>query len=137
MKDERIQTTINRFAAIGFFIWYVLMLISLNYRLWILKQHIRDFWDIFAIFVISTLFVSIAYAKKGIYDHDFKRTWLTICIVNLIVLFMLFFIAGKIHSIVDVGGYLIGFLVGMGIVIGIVYFLNRRWKRKEGIEDEE
>ena len=137
MKDERIQTTVNRFAAAGFFIWYVLMLISLDYRLWILKQHPREFWDIFAIWVIGTLFVFIAYANKGVFDHSFKRLWLTIGIVNLIVLFTLFFIMGQIHSVVDVGALLIGFLPGMGLVIGIAYFLNRRWKRKEGIEDEK
>ncbi len=136
MKDERIQTTVNRFAAGGFFIWYALTLISLNYRLWILKQHPRDFWDFIAIFLIANLFVFIAFAKKGVFDHGFKRLWLTIGIVNLIVLFTLFFIMGQIHSVVDVGVYLIGYLPAMGLVIGIAYFLNRRWKRKEGIEAE-
>jgi len=43
---------------------------------------------------------------------------------------------GQIHSVVDVGAMLIGFLPGMGLCIGIAYFLNRRWKRKEGIADE-
>ena len=137
MKDERIQTTVNRFAAIGFFIWYVLMLISLDYRLLILKQHPREIWDIFVIFCIGMLFVFIAYANKGVFDHGFKMRWLTIGIVNLIVLFTLFFIMGQIDSVVDVGVYLIGFLPAMGLVIGIAHFLNRRWKRKEGIEDEK
>ena len=137
MKDERIQTTVNRFAAGGFFIWYALTLISLNYRLWILKQHPREFWDFFAIFLIANLFVFIAYASKGAFDHVFKRLWLTIGIVNLIVLFTLFFIIGQIHSVVDVGVFLISYLPAMGLVIGIAYFLNRRWKRKEGIEDEK
>ena len=137
MKDERIQTTVNRFAAIGFFIWYALTLISLNYRTLILKQHPREFWDIFAIFIIGTFFVFIAYANKGALDHGFKMRWLTIGIVNLIVLFTLFFIMGQIHSVFDVGVYLLGFLPAMGLVIAIAYFLNRRWKRKEGIEDEE
>ena len=141
MKDERIQTTVNRFAAGGFFIWYVLTLISLNYRLLILKQHPRDFWDFIVIFLIANLFVFIAYANKGVFDHGFKMRWLTIGIVNLTVLFAVFFIMGRIHSVVDVGEFLIGVLLGylpaMGLVIGIAHFLNRRWKRKEGIEDEK
>jgi hypothetical protein len=137
MKDERIQTTVNRFAAIGYFIWYVLMAISLDYRLLILKQHPREIWDIFAIFCIGTFFVFIAYANKGVLDHDFRKIWLTIGIVNLIVIFTLFFIMDKIHTVVDVGVILIGFLPGMGLVIGIAHLLNRRWKRKEGIEDEK
>ncbi len=137
MKDERIETTINRFAAIGFFAWYVLTLISLNYRLLILKQHPRDFWDFFVIFLIANLFVFIAYANKGVFDHNFKTFWLTLGITVFVGNIALFFIMGRIHSVVDVAEVLIGFLLGMGLVIGIAHFLNRRWKRKEGIEDEK
>ena len=135
--DERIQTTANRFAAMGYLVWYFLMSIALCYRVLVLKQHIRDFWDILAIFCIGTLFVFIAYANKGLFAHQFKRFWLTIFILVFIVNFTLFFLIGQIHSVVDVGKYLIGFLPGIGLVIGIAHFLNRRWKRKEGIEDEK
>ncbi len=137
MKDERIQTTVNRFAAGGFFIWYALTLISLNYRLWILKQHPREFWDFFAIFLIANLFVIIAYASKGAFAHDFNRRWLAIFIVVFIVNFTLFSIMGRIRSVFDAGEFLIASLLGMGLVIGILYFLNRRWKRKEEIENEK
>ena len=137
MKDERIQTTANRFAAGGFCIWYFLISISLCYRTLILKQHIRDFWDIFSIFCIGTLFVFIAYANRGVFGHGFKRRWLTICISVIVGVFTSFFIAGRIHSVVDAGALLIGFLPGMALVIGIAYFLNRRWERKAGVEDEK
>jgi hypothetical protein len=50
---------------------------------------------------------------------------------------MLSFIKGEIHSVADGAMYLGGILLGMGPVIAIAYFLNRHWKRKEGIEDEE
>ena len=141
MKDERIQTTLNRFAARGFCIWYVLMMVSMYYRLLILKQHIRDLWDIFAVFCIGALYVFIASANKGFlsaFDHGVKRRSLIIGIVAGAISgsFMSLFIAGRIHSVVDVGGFLIGFLPGMGLAIGIAYFLHRRWERKEGIEDE-
>ena len=137
MKDERIQTTVNRCGAGGFVIWELLLAISLLYRTLILKQHPREWWDIFAIWCIGIFFVFIAYANKGVFAHGFKRFWLTIGIVNLIVLFTLFVIMGIIHSVVHVGVFLVSFLLGMGPVIGIAYFLNRRWKRKEGIEDEK
>jgi len=137
MKDERIQTTVNHIARRVFLIWYLLMLISLDYRLLILKQHPREFWDFIAIFFIGSLYGFIAFATKGVFDHGFKITWLSICIGAFIGIFTLFFIKGQIHSVVDVGALLIGFLPGMGLVIGIAYFLNRRWKRKEGIEDEK
>ena len=137
MTDERIQTTFDRFAARGYHILYLLMLISLGYRSLILKQHIRDFWDILAILSIATLFVLIACASKGVFDHGFKRTWLGICIGGFIGMLTVGIITGQIHSVVDVGGLLIGSLIGFGTVIAIAYFLNRRWKRKAGIDDEE
>ena len=137
MKDERIQATVSKFAAIGFLIWWVLTGASLNYRVWILKQHPREVWDILGIFCICTFFVFIACANKGVFDHDFKRRWLTIGIVNLITFLTLFSIMGLMNSVADVGGALVGFLLGMGMVIAMSYFLNRRWKRREGIEDEK
>ena len=137
MKDERIQTTVNRFATIGFLIWYVLTLISLDYRLLILKQHPRDFWDFFAIFLIANLFVFIAYARKGVFDQDFKKFWFAICIGIIITNMTLMYIIGRIHSIVDLCVFLFASLFGVGLIIAIAYFLNRRWKRKEGIEDEK
>ncbi len=106
----------------------------------IIKQPPRQWWDIFAIWVIGLLFIFIACANTGLYvvDHGFKRMRLTICIgVGIIVSLTLLFIAGEIHSVVDVGMYLIGLLFVIGSVIGIIYFLNRRWKRKEGLEDEK
>ncbi len=136
--DERIETTVNRVAARVFCIWFLLMSISLSYRTLILKQHPREWWDISAIWFIGILYGFIARASKGVLGDGFqKRFWLTIFIGVFIVNFTLFFIMGRIHSIVDVGGYLVCFLVGMAPVIGIAHFLNRRWKRKEGIEDEK
>ena len=139
MKDERIQTAHNRVAAGGYWILYFLITISLYYRMLILRQHPREFWDIFAIWVMGIFFVFIASANKGLYDidHSFKRMWLTIGIVVPIVSLALLFIAGEIHSVADGCMYLGGVLLGIGPVIAIAYFLNRRWKRKEGIEDEK
>ena len=137
MKDERIQTTANRIGRIGFIIYFVLMIISINYRLWILKQHPREFWDFMAIFFIASFFVFIAYAKKGIFEHNFMRFWFAICISIIIVNTTLMFIIGRIHSTVELGAFLIASLLGVGLCIAIAYCLNQRWKRKEGIEDEK
>ena len=139
MKDERIETTINRNAKIGFFICvYFLLPISILYRMLILKQDIRDFWDIVAIFFFGIFFVFFAQARKGVFAHlSFKRTWLPICIGVIIGNLTLFFGMGPIHSVFEVVAFLISMLSGMGLAIGITYLLNRRWKRKEGIEDEK
>ncbi len=137
MNDERIQTTIDHVVRRVFLIWFVLTLISLDYRMLILKQHIRDYWDIFAIFFIGSAYGCIAFASKGVFAHGFKRTWLTLGIAASIGIFAVFFIMGRIHSVIDVGASLIGLILGLGLVIGTAYFLNRRWKRKEGLEDEK
>ena len=137
MKDERIETTVNHIAARVLLIWQLLVFISLVYRILILKQHIRDYWDVFAILFIGSLCGFIAFANKGVFDHVFKRIWLTIFIVGITVIFTVFCIMGQIDSVVDVGLFLIGVLPGLGLVTGIAYFLNRRWKRKEGLEDEK
>ena len=137
MKDERIQTTVNKYAARGFIIYFALMTISINYRLWILKQHPREFWDFMAIFFIASLYGLIAFASKGALDHKFKRFWFAICIGIIITNMMLMYIMGRIHSIVDLCVFLFASLFGVGLIIAIAYLLNRRWKRKEGIEDEK
>lgn len=136
MKDERIQSTINRFAAAGFFIWYVLTLISLNYRLLILKQHPREFWDFFTIFLIANIFVFIAYANKGVLDFGFRKRWFIICVSIIIGVLVISFITGRLDSAADILGTFLGLLLGLALVIGVSYMLNQHWKRKEGIEDE-
>ena len=137
MKDERIQTTVSHIARRGFIIYFVLMIISINYRLWILKQHPREFWDFMAIFFIASFYGFIAFSNKGVFDQNFKRFWLAIAIGIIIVNITLMFIIGRIHSIVDMVAFLFGHLLGVGLCIAIAYFLNQRWKRKEGIEDEK
>lgn len=145
MKDERIQATVNNNAAKGFFIWWILLSISLVYRTAILKQHPSLWWDIAAIWFIGMYFVFIAYANKGVFDHTFKKFWLTIGIgvaagvvtVNTLI----FIIMGQIDSIAEagrfVGGSLISAVASVGLVIAVAYLLNRRWRRKAGIEEEE
>ena len=132
-NDERIQTTISHITRRVFSIWFLLMSISLNYRIWILKQHPRQWWDIFAIFVIGIIYGFIAFANKGVFFPLSKWGWLALCIF----LFVLFLIKGQIHSVGDVAGFLIGILIAMGLLITATHFLNRRWERKEGIEDEK
>ncbi len=136
MKDERIQTTANRIGRIGYIICFVLMIISINYRLWILKQHPREFWDFMAIFFIASFYGFIAFASKGVFDHNFKRFWFAICIGIIFTNMTLMYIIGRIHSIVDLCVFLFSSLFGVGLIIAAAYFLNRRWKRKEGLEDE-
>jgi hypothetical protein len=140
MKDERIETTVNRFAARGFYIWIVLMLFSLCYRLLILRQHPKEWWDIFAIFLIGTFYVYIGHAKNGVLDsHLFKWKTMTVGITcaAIAAIFVSQYITGRTFSVAEVGLFLIGFLPSMGLITGITYFLNRRWKQKEGLEDEK
>ena len=137
MKDERIETTINRVVRPGFVILYFLMMISLDYRILILKQPLRDYWDFAAIWLIATLFGFVALASRGGFDYGFKGYWLKISVIVLAVVPATLFLAGQIHSVAEVAAMLIGGVPAMGLVIGTAYFLNRHWRRKEGIEDEK
>jgi hypothetical protein len=137
ITDERIETTQNRIAAITSQMWYWLILIAVGYRVLILKQHLRDFWDIAAIFVIVSAFGFLARVRKGVFDHVFKQRSLGLAIVLTVLVVTLEFFKGHIHSAADVGRTLIFAAVGLGVVIETVYLLNRRWKRKEGIEEEK
>jgi hypothetical protein len=136
MKDERIKATVDHIGRISFLICFVLMLISLNYRLWILKQNPREFWDFLAIFFIVSFYGSIAFARKGVFDYNFKKIMLTVGITVIVVNTALFYIMGQIKSITELGAFLIGVIPSTGLVIAVAYLLNRHWKRKEGIEDE-
>jgi len=144
MKDERIQRTVNSNAAKGFFIWWALMSISLVYRTLFLKQHPSQWWDIAAIWFVGIYFVFIAHATKGVFDHNFKKYWLTLGIGTVTVVVTvntaLFFIMGQINSIAEAGRFvgesLIGAVASVGLVIAVAYLLNRRWRRKSGIEEE-
>lgn len=137
MKDERIQITMNRVAALGFFcICYVLLPVSVLYRMLILKQTPREFCDIIAIFFVGMFFVCVAYARAGFVPLVTKSMWLTIGVVNLVVMLVLIFIKGEMHSAADAGAMLIGYMPATGLVIGVFHFLRRRWERKEAVEDE-
>ena len=137
MKDERIQTTHNRIAAITSKLWYWLIVIAIFYRVLILKQHLPEIWDIVAIYLIVTSVGFFAKAGKGLFAHFPKWAFLSLGIAIAIVLLAFVFFKGQIHSVADAGRFLIASLLGMGPAFGIVYFLNRRWKRKEGIEEEK
>ncbi len=136
-NDERIQATVNRNAAIGFRIWYGLLSISVCYRVLVLKQPPSQWWDIAVIWFIGIFPVFIAHAGKGVLDHQFKRICLPVGITVVIVNAVLFFILGQIRSIAELGTFVLGVIPGVGLVIAAAYLLNRRWKRKEGIEEEK
>jgi hypothetical protein len=137
MKDERIQLTSNRFAASVFLIWYYLLSISLVYRTFILKQPPSQWWDIAAIWLIGVFFLFIVYAGKGVFDHCLKRLALTIGITVIVVNTALFYLLGQIHSIRELGAFLLGVIPSVGLVFAAAYLLNRRWKQKQGLDEDE
>jgi phosphatidylglycerophosphate synthase len=137
MKDERIQTSMNRIMARGFLCVCCLLLpASALYRILVLKQDPSEFWDIIVIIFVGMFFLCVAYAKAGFVPHVSRKEWLTIGIVNLVVFLLLFFIMGQMHSVADVGAMLIGYIPALVLVIGAFHFLRRRWDLKEALEDE-
>lgn len=74
IRDERIGKAKNQIAASGYGIWYILLLISLLYRQFILDQPVTEYWDIALIFFIGTFYVAVAsFAKGAVYESTITR----------------------------------------------------------------
>lgn len=138
MKDERIQTTMNRIATLGFLcICYVLLPLAVLYRMLVLKQQPGEFWDLIAMFFIGMLFLGVAYVRAGFVPLVSRKEWLIIGMVNLVVLVALGFIMGRVHGVADGAATLVGFTLAMALVIGVLHFVRRRWDRREQMEQQK
>ncbi|MFC1693803.1 DUF6773 family protein [Candidatus Latescibacterota bacterium] len=138
--DERIKTVRNRSAAGGFLITYCLLLIDLLYRQFYLKQSPGDYWDIFMIWFVSMLYVGITAFSSGMVSGQVKvGRQLKILIPGFIVImFVIFYIHGKITTLHELAGIIVSLVVGVPVFCSVVlfyYYLNRRWEKKNELEE--
>jgi hypothetical protein len=134
MSDERIRLSKRHIASQGFGIWYLLLLASLLYRQFILKQSIDQYWDIAVVFFIGALYVSLSIFAWGAVDENritrsFKWSVVSILLTILAVSYFL----GNITSIVNLVVTIVSALIGIALVTILFYFLYRRWEK--GIEN--
>ncbi len=130
MNDERIRSSKRHIASQGFGIWYILILASLLYRQFFLKQSINQYWDIAATFFIGTFYVSISvFAKGAVYENRITRSFKWSALTILLTIFAVSYFLGNIASFVDLIVTMISAAIGIALVTILFYFLYKRWEQ--------
>ena len=131
LKDERIRTTRNRFAAHGFYILMWLILLDLFYRQVYLQQHISEYLDIFVIFLIGPFYVAIAFITNGLLlwtINPIKRLLFIIPAGALSAAALQHFLLEKNQSIPQLGKTFIAFLIGLKIFFNASFSVTAKRK---------
>lgn len=71
--DERLESVRQKILAEGFVILLVLLTGALGYRLFYLKQPVRELLDITIIVCVGCLYIGIRSATSGFFDKDLKE----------------------------------------------------------------
>ena len=129
IKDERIKSSLRQIGSKGFWIWYFLLLASLLYRQFYLKQSIEQYWDLAATFFIGVIFVSISiFAHGSVHERVTTRIfpWMAISIIISVVAVNYFL--GNIVSIKQLMVTIISAAIGISLVMVGFYFLYKKWE---------
>ena len=131
IKDERIQSSMRHIASQGFVILSFLVLASLLYRQFYLKQPIEQYLDIAAIFFIGTMFVSISIFNRGaVHENAITRLYKWMVPFIIIGVVASNYILGNITSIKQLIVTIISTAIGFSLVMLIFYILYKRWENK-------
>ena len=136
ITDERIQATRHRWSALGFQVWYWLLLCDLLYRQFYLHQPVREYWDISAIFFIGTCFVFLALLSKGGYSGNLGRHFKITMPTIVITIFVVNFLKGKIVTTGDAAKTILGTAMGIALILPVSFYLNRKWEKRQGLRDD-
>ena len=129
-SDERIRSTKRHIASQGFGIWYILMLASLLYRQFILKQSIDQYWDIAVIFFVGAFYVSISgFARGAVYENRVTRSFKWSAVTILLTIIAVSTFLGNITSITELIVIILSAAIGLAVMAILFYFLYRRWER--------
>ena len=138
--DERIKAVRNRATAGGFFITYCLLLVDLLYRQFYLKQAPGDYWDIFIIWIVRSLYVGITMYSSGMMSGQVGRQFKVLIPVIIVTLFAISFIRGDITSVNELAGIIVGLVITVPVLFSLYLFynyLNRRWEKKNELDELE
>ena len=131
IEDERIQSSTRRITHQVFVIWYILMLASLLYRIFYLKQPIEQYWDLAAIFVIGCLFGTISVFSQGAVHKDFFKIFYKVMIpIIIIIMFAVSYFFCNIKSITQLIVIIISSLIVFSLVVLVFYILYKSWERR-------
>jgi hypothetical protein len=130
MGDERILLEKRLIASQGFGIWYLLMLASLLYRQFYLRQSIDQYWDIAAAFFIGTFYVSISiFAKGALYENRITRSFKWSALTIMMTIVAVSYSLGNIASFADLIATIISAAIGIALITILFYFLYKRWEQ--------
>ncbi len=130
MSDERIRLSKRHIASRGFGIWYILLIASLLYRQFYLRQSIDQYWDIAITFFIGALYVSISsFAKGAVHENRITRSFKWSALSILLVIVAVSYFLGNITSIADLVITILSASLGIALITILFYFLYKRWEQ--------
>jgi hypothetical protein len=136
ITDERITRTKNQIAATGFYLWLVLLILSLLYRQFYLQQSPLEYWDIALIFFIGTLYVALAtYARGAIQETAIVHYGKWVIPIILASILLVNFFQGNISSLLDFMVISASALVTLLVIWVIFYLLYSRWEKRNQIRE--
>lgn len=136
IRDERISQAKSRIASRGFGIWYILLLVTLLYRQFYLRQGPSDYWDIALIFFVGTFYVAIAsFAQGAVHESMITRFGKRTVPVILITVVAVAYFQGRMNSVVDLVEAVIAAFIGLALLGLLFYYLYRRWQKQNELDD--
>jgi hypothetical protein len=131
IRDERIQSSKRRIASQTFGLWYILLLATLLYRQFYLRQSLDQYWDIAAIFFCGTLYTSIAlFARGAVYESMATRSLKWAAPIILVSIVITAYFLGNIKSIGDLVETILGAALGLAVINFLFFVLYRRWEKR-------
>jgi uncharacterized membrane protein YphA (DoxX/SURF4 family) len=128
--DERISSTKRSIASRGFGIWYVLLLASLLYRQFVLRQTIDQYWDIAVVFLAGALYVSVSlFARGAVVEDRIMRSFKVSIPTILLTILAVTYLAGGVTSLSGLLITAVSALIGVSSMMILFYLLYRHWER--------
>ncbi|MBN2029734.1 hypothetical protein JW824_05760 [bacterium] len=135
IKDERIISTRNKYLAHGFYIFYFSSLLAFLYRLFILKQTINEFLDLFIIFHLGVFYVYFNLISHGAwYSGHMKKRFIRMALAIFVGNIAAVYLRENLISLSDVFATILGMISGLLIIVPIMLYLNYRWKKRNELE---
>lgn len=131
VADERIQDETRRIGSRVFSLWYYLLMASLLYRQFYLRQSLDQYWDIALIFFLGALYASIArFARGAVSGNTITRSFKWAAPIIILTIIITTYLLGNINSTVGLIETIVGASIGLVVVGSLFLFLYRRWEQR-------
>jgi predicted neutral ceramidase superfamily lipid hydrolase len=129
--DERIIAVRQRWAARGMVILSAALSLDLMIRVLLLKQEPNQYMDIFLIWAVAVVYVTIGTTASGVEPLEGKtsRLWLLLLIIVIVNAIMMA-LMGQIRTVADLVPMVIGSFAGFFLMYLILRSVYRMWERR-------